>query len=163
MSTARPQPHTGCRCACIATLQELSLQPPPPPRPPTQAFSNYYTETHSGRKLTWQTNMGSAELKAEFDARRHELTVSTQQMCVLLLFNEADSLAYPEIAAATGIPPAELRRALQSLACVKGKNPLRKEPAGRVGGWVAGFGCGLRGGAAGTAAAQGRCFASTHA
>lgn len=74
-----------------------------------------------------------AQLKATFSPEaRHELSVSTQQMCILLLFNNAERLSYTEVAAATGIPHAELKRALQSLACVKGKNPLRKEPAGRV-------------------------------
>lgn len=38
-----------------------------------------------------------------------------------------------QIADATEIPPAELKRALQSLACVKGKNVLRKEPMSKVG------------------------------
>eukprot|EP00967_Tisochrysis_lutea_P045400 scaffold55146_cov15-Tisochrysis_lutea.AAC.1 len=38
----------------------------------------------------------------------------------------------PQIAASTQIPANDLKRALQSLACVKGKNPLRKEPMGRV-------------------------------
>ncbi len=32
---------------------------------------------------------------------------------------------------ATGIPAQDLKRALQSLACVKGRNVLRKEPAGK--------------------------------
>ena len=26
-------------------------------------FQNYYLRAHSGRKLTWQTNMGNADLK----------------------------------------------------------------------------------------------------
>ncbi|KAF5838342.1 Cullin [Dunaliella salina] len=96
-----------------------------------QEFNNYYLGHHSGRKLTWQTNMGTAELKAEFGSKKHELSVSTQQMCILLLFNSADRLSYNEIAASTQIPTNDLKRALQSLACVKGKNPLRKEPMGR--------------------------------
>ena len=40
-------------------------------------------------------------------------------MVVLLLFNSADRLSYREIQAATAIAPAELKRSLQSLACVK--------------------------------------------
>lgn len=96
-----------------------------------QEFNNYYLGHYSGRKLTWQTNMGTAELKAEFGSKKHELSVSTQQMCILLLFNGADRLSYNEIAASTQIPANDLKRALQSLACVKGKNPLRKEPMGR--------------------------------
>lgn len=58
-------------------------------------------------------------MKASFGEKRHELNVSTYQMVILLLFNEADSLSYRDILSATGIPPADLKRSLQSLACVK--------------------------------------------
>lgn len=37
-------------------------------------------------------------------------------------------LSYLEIQSATDIPAMDLNRNLQSLACVKGKNVLRKEP-----------------------------------
>jgi cullin 3 len=60
-----------------------------------------------------------ADMKASFGEKRHELNVSTYQMVILLLFNEADSLSYRDILSATGIPPADLKRSLQSLACVK--------------------------------------------
>lgn len=68
------------------------------------------------------TGLGAAcraDLKATFGSKRHELNVSTYQMVVLLLFNSADRLSYREIQAATAIAPAELKRSLQSLACVK--------------------------------------------
>ena len=51
-------------------------------------------------------------------------------MVILLLFNGADSLTYSEISEATAIPVADLKRALQSLACAKFKL-LIKEPKGR--------------------------------
>jgi len=54
--------------------------------------------------------------------------VSTYQMCILLLFNDADTMSYKDIALATTIPADDLKRSLQSLACVKGRNVLRKEP-----------------------------------
>lgn len=38
-------------------------------------------QTHSGRKLTWQTNMGTVDLRATFgNGRKHELNVSTYQV-----------------------------------------------------------------------------------
>ena len=40
-------------------------------------------------------------------------------MAVLMLFNDAESLVYEEIEAATSIPEDDLKRVLQSLACVK--------------------------------------------
>ncbi|CAM6034376.1 unnamed protein product [Sphagnum compactum] len=92
-------------------------------------FKLYYLSTHTGRRLTWQTNMGTADLKATFgNGNKHELNVSTYQMCILCLFNKADRLMYREIEQATDIPASDLQRSLQSLACVKGKNVLRKEP-----------------------------------
>ena len=95
-----------------------------------EVFKEHYLTQHSGRRLTWQANMGSADLKAVFSGRRYEINVSTYLMCDLLLFNAADSLTYGEIAAATEIPDPELKRALQSLACAKFKL-LHKEPKGR--------------------------------
>ncbi|KAK8644318.1 hypothetical protein V6N13_123628 [Hibiscus sabdariffa] len=94
-----------------------------------EKFRNYYLGTHTGRRLSWQTNMGTADLKATFGkGQKHELNVSTYQMCVLMLFNNADRLSYKEIEQPTEIPASDLKRCLQSLACVKGKNVLRKEP-----------------------------------
>ena len=60
-----------------------------------------------------------ADIKATFGNRRHELNVSTYHMCILMLFNQSDSLSYRDMEQATGIPPADLTRALQSLALVK--------------------------------------------
>eukprot|EP00897_Mesotaenium_endlicherianum_P006218 jgi/Mesen1/5624/ME000282S04776 len=93
-----------------------------------ERFKQHYLSTHTGRRLTWQTNMGSADLKANFENRKYELNVSTYQMCILLLFNTAERLTYREVEQATDIPPQDLKRNLQSLALVKGKNVLRKEP-----------------------------------
>ncbi|KNA14415.1 hypothetical protein SOVF_107790 [Spinacia oleracea] len=94
-----------------------------------EKFRSYYLGTHTGRRLSWQTNMGTADIKATFSkGQKHELNVSTFQMCVLMLFNNTDRLSYREIEQATEIPAPELKRCLQSLACVKGKNVLRKEP-----------------------------------
>jgi cullin 3 len=118
--------QAGARCNLPAELL-----------PVCDRFKQFYLAAHSGRRLTWQCNMGTADMKAEFggfDGRpieRHELNVSTYQMCILMLFSSADKLSYKEIEQATNIPPADLKRNLQSLACVKGKNVLRKIPMSR--------------------------------
>jgi cullin 3 len=94
-----------------------------------EKFRSYYLGAHSGRRLSWQANKGTADLKATFGkGQKHELNVSTFQMCVLMLFNNADRLSCKEIKQATAIPMPDLKRCLQSLALVKGKNVLRKEP-----------------------------------
>ena len=99
------------------------------------AFEAFYLAKHGGRRLAWQTAMGHADVRATFSGgRRHELNVSTHQMVVLLLFNDADVLPYADVAARTGIAGPELKRALQSMACVK----VRQEWMvwGRGVGWV---------------------------
>jgi len=95
-----------------------------------QTFKEHYLKQHSGRRLQWQTNMGSADLKATFGIRKYEINVSTYLMCILLQFNDSDTRTYADIAQATEIPGPELKRALQSLACAKFKI-LNKEPKGR--------------------------------
>ena len=53
--------------------------------------------------MTWHTSQGTADLKSTFGASRHDLNVSTYQMCVLLLFNAADTLSYADIQDATQV------------------------------------------------------------
>eukprot|EP01025_Chloroclados_australasicus_P021030 TRINITY_DN2207_c1_g1_i3.p1 TRINITY_DN2207_c1_g1~~TRINITY_DN2207_c1_g1_i3.p1 ORF type:complete len:736 (-),score=66.03 TRINITY_DN2207_c1_g1_i3:498-2705(-) len=91
-------------------------------------FEKFYASAYSGRKLSWQTNMGSADIKAWFGSKTHELNVSTYQLCILMLFNDSNELSYKDIQSATNIPDGDLRRNLQSLALVKGKNVLKKSP-----------------------------------
>jgi len=65
--------------------------------------------------------------------RRHIISLSTHQMCILMLFNTRDKFTYEEIANETDIPQKDLTRALQSLAMGKAtqrillKNPKTKE------------------------------------
>ena len=98
-------------------------------------YTKFCLEKHTGRKLSWQTSAGSAELKATFGSdpgklRRHELGVSTYQLCILLLFNDADSLTLGQIRSKTHIPDSELRRHLVSL-CTPKHRILRKGSRGR--------------------------------
>jgi len=113
---------------------------PPCTLPPTvqaaiDSFSKFYLEKHTGRKLTWQTSAGSAEIKAVFGTdpnkpHRHELCVSTYQLCILLLFNDNDTLSLGEIRSKTHIPDLELRRHLISLSTPKHR-VLKKGSKGR--------------------------------
>lgn len=66
-----------CRSVRFCDLLPADTQSNTMPPPLRQA---YYLKAHSGRKLTWQTNMGSADLKATFGSKRHELNVSTYQV-----------------------------------------------------------------------------------
>ncbi|KAI8146282.1 Cullin [Fennellomyces sp. T-0311] len=98
-----------------------------------KSFEQFYFGRHSGRRLTWQPQMGTADIRGNFKKSKHMLNVSTYAMLVLLLFNdvnEGDCLTIEDIQAQTQIPDNDLRRTLQSLACAKYKI-LNKENKGR--------------------------------
>ncbi|RUS17941.1 Cullin [Endogone sp. FLAS-F59071] len=98
-----------------------------------QTFEKFYFGRHSGRRLTWQPNMGTADIKAQFKAKKHDINVSTYGMVILLLFNDLPEdkfLTVKDIQDQTDINDADLRRTLQSLACAKYKI-LTKEPKGK--------------------------------
>uniref|UniRef100_A0A7S1FCU5 Cullin family profile domain-containing protein n=1 Tax=Noctiluca scintillans TaxID=2966 RepID=A0A7S1FCU5_NOCSC len=78
-------------------------------------FETFYLAKHTGRRLTWQPNFGYADLKAMMPESRHELNVSTYQMCILLLFNTHQTLSYQDLHLHTNIPLDELKRHLMSL------------------------------------------------
>lgn len=95
-----------------------------------KAFEHFYFDRHSGRRLTWQPQMGSADVRAYFKKGKHLLNVSTYAMVVLLLFNTENILSWEEIKARTQIADQDLKRTLQSLACAKFK-VLTKSSKGR--------------------------------
>ena len=101
-----------------------------------QGFERFYLDKHSGRQLTWQTNMGTADIRAHFPGMKgprktRDLNVSTYAMIILLLFNKLPSgqhLTCEEIQATTNIPHNELTRNLQALAVAPKTRVLVKEP-----------------------------------
>ncbi|PSK46386.1 Cullin-3 [Elsinoe australis] len=104
------------------------------------SFEQYYAGRYSGRVLSWQGNMGTADIKATFPKvpskdgprpRTHEMNVSTYAMIILLLFNDLpaqSSLTFEDIQGKTNIPTNELIRNLQSLAVAPKTRILIKEP-----------------------------------
>jgi len=99
-------------------------------------FEKFYLDKHSGRALSWQANMGTADIRTTFrrangKVQRHDLNVSTYAMVILLLYQDLPSgqcLTFEEIQAQTNIPAYELVRNLQSLALAPKTRVLRKEP-----------------------------------
>jgi hypothetical protein len=76
-------------------------------------------------------HQGVADLRATFADEKHELNVSTFQMCILLLFNGPSTLSYQEIKDTTNIQPEDqLRRHLISL-CTKKHRILHKTSKGK--------------------------------
>jgi cullin 3 len=87
-----------------------------------ESFSNYYLSHHTGRKIVWHTEKGTADVVFHTATRRFELTVSTWQMCVLSLFNESanSGVSFGEMfAALPGVPRDELQRHVLSLSTPK--------------------------------------------
>jgi cullin 3 len=107
------------------------------------SFTEFYSKTHQGRKLSWLGTTGSADIKCIFPAipgktgplgkdRRYELNVSTYGMIVLLLFNdlaEGEWLTLEDVQAQTNIPQTDLINTLTSLSVIKNTKVLAKEPA----------------------------------
>lgn len=97
-------------------------------------FESFYFGIHTGRKLTWQPSLGTADIKATFRKRKYVLVAPTHHAIVLLLFNSAEAkggLGLSHMQAHTGLPDAELRRILQALACGKVRI-LTKVPMSRT-------------------------------
>lgn len=59
-------------------------------------FKTYYLAKFSGRVLYWKLNQGQAELRAKM-GKKYELTTSTYQMCILMMFNEKKVISYQEL------------------------------------------------------------------
>jgi cullin 3 len=101
-----------------------------------QSFERFYLDKHSGRKLSWQANMGTGDIRATFirpngKVQRYELNVSTHALIILLLFNDVpdgESLTFDDIKTRTRISDHDLARNLQSLAVAPKTRVLRKNP-----------------------------------
>ncbi|EPQ31423.1 uncharacterized protein PFL1_00758 [Pseudozyma flocculosa PF-1] len=137
-NSSRPLPFEMSVNVLTSTYWPISAQAQPCTMPASmmevrRRFEAFYQSKHSGRILTWHPNLGNADVRVSFKARKHELNVSTYALIVLLLFEDVadgQSLGYEDLAASTNIPDADLQRTLQSLACAKYKI-LLKEPKGR--------------------------------
>lgn len=76
-----------------------------------ERFTTFYTSKHSGRKLTWLWQLCKGEMRANYlKNTKMPITfqVSTFQMAILLLFNDAETISYEDIAESTKITPEHL-------------------------------------------------------
>mmetsp|Transcript_23480 Transcript_23480/g.26759 ORF Transcript_23480/g.26759 Transcript_23480/m.26759 type:complete len:764 (+) Transcript_23480:117-2408(+) len=93
-------------------------------------FSEFYLKKHTGRKLSWQTSTGTVEMLATFGDNSYRLSISTYQMCIIMLFNNQTTLTLEQIRTQTNIPDMELRRHLISL-CTPKHRILKKGSKGK--------------------------------
>ena len=91
-----------------------------------QNFEQYYNNKYNGRKLTWFHHLSKVEISVNYLKKHYEITATTYQMAVLLMFNTVDSVTYSDISTQTKLNESVLRRTVQSLLDVK---LLCKSPA----------------------------------
>ncbi|KAK6330179.1 hypothetical protein TWF730_004675 [Orbilia blumenaviensis] len=109
----------------------------------TSGFLSFYNGKHSGhsRKLTWLHSFSQGDLRAKYtdDGKTYNFRVSTYQMGILLLFNEAETYSYDNIAQLTLLHKGVLdptldilvkRRVLlfEEKSCIYSLNKLFRNP-----------------------------------
>ena len=67
------------------------------------AFTEFYKNKHSGRKLDYDHSLGTVTLRARFKSEEKELSVSLFQAVVLLLYSDEDNIGFRDIKENTGI------------------------------------------------------------
>ena len=78
----------------------------------------------------WEGGSWTEAVVAQRGLEGQVLQLSTLQACVVLLFNDRDSLTFGEVHAATGIPQAVLKKTLASLSGGQDRQILLKDPRG---------------------------------
>ncbi|KAJ5107140.1 hypothetical protein N7456_003815 [Penicillium angulare] len=115
------------------TYPDVPVRMPPSVMNALRTFETFYSNKHTGRKLTWKHQLAHCQIRARFPKGQKELVVSSLQAVVLLLFNDVEdgeALRYTDIKDRTGLSDPELKRTLQSLACAKYR-VLSKNPKGK--------------------------------
>jgi len=84
-----------------------------------RAFEVFYHSQHSGRKLNWLHHLSTGDIVFVGDSGRYDFVVTTFQMAILLLYNEADSFSVDAIATGTQLAERELYRTVRSLVATK--------------------------------------------
>lgn len=115
------------------------LNPPSTPFNPPEIitstytkFQKFYDEKHNGRKLNWLWQLCKGELKTNYcknSKTPYTFQVSTYQMAILLLFNDALSLTYDEIQAATNLNKEALDPSLAVFLKARVLNASDPKPA----------------------------------
>ena len=78
-------------------------------------FETFYSEHHSGRKLSWLPQMSKGELKTRYLSKGYTLQCSTFQIGVLLLFEDSEKLSMEQIGIATQLPVSSIKTTMYAL------------------------------------------------
>lgn len=104
---------------------------PPEVEEVRKKFETFYFTRHNGRKLEWNSNMGTADVKVRFNKKMHEINMPSYAMIILLNFEtlaDDEFLTFEQLRDATNIPEPDLIRHLQSIAVAPRTRLLKKEP-----------------------------------
>jgi len=85
----------------------------------------------SGRQLHWKLNQGYAEVRARIGnngTKRYEMSVSSYQMCILMMFNDQQTISYQGLIQNMQISETDLKSHLIPLCQYK---ILQKSPVGK--------------------------------
>ncbi|KAJ5077821.1 cullin-1 [Anaeramoeba ignava] len=78
-------------------------------------FTNYYNNTHNGRKLNWLHQLSRGEVKVKLRGKVYIFLVSTYQMAILLLFNTNEKIKFEEFQEHVQLNPPHLQGVLTTL------------------------------------------------
>ncbi|ORX56544.1 Cullin-domain-containing protein [Piromyces finnis] len=92
-------------------------------------FSKFYYSRHSGRKLLWQSSLGSADLRINYERGSKDINICNLGMILLInIFNKwkpGDSYTFRQMQIELEANDLELKRVLQSLVFSKYKLLLK--------------------------------------
>uniref|UniRef100_UPI00358F00C2 cullin-1-like n=1 Tax=Myxine glutinosa TaxID=7769 RepID=UPI00358F00C2 len=80
-----------------------------------QRFTTFYTNLHSGRKLSWLYHLSNGEIVTNCFQHRYTLQASTFQMAVLLQYNTEDAYTIQQLHENTELKMDILTQVLQTL------------------------------------------------
>ncbi|KAF2762209.1 Cullin-domain-containing protein [Pseudovirgaria hyperparasitica] len=88
-----------------------------------ERFAKFYSNKHSGRKLTWLWQLCKGDVRATYNTGGKKATymfqVSTYQMAILLLFNDSDTVTYEEMEQATKLQKETLKPSIDIMVKAK--------------------------------------------
>eukprot|EP01027_Heterolobosea_sp_BB2_P007474 GEZU01011119.1.p1 GENE.GEZU01011119.1~~GEZU01011119.1.p1 ORF type:complete len:768 (-),score=341.27 GEZU01011119.1:60-2363(-) len=98
-----------------------SLTVPPEMQRCINQFKDFYDSRTQSRLLKWVHSLGSNTVNAIYEKGDKEITCSTYQACILLLFNQTPELTAADIQKSLNIPLDEVKRNLLSFSVGKYK------------------------------------------
>ena len=63
----------------------------------TKQLQHFFEQKPNNYNISSNKNQGTADLKSWFGPKKHEVSVSTYQMVILLLFNAKETYSYKEL------------------------------------------------------------------